>query len=198
MNQLENGAFFEDYDLNSREIEILRSISQDGDTVVAFQGLKRKLGLHQETLARGLSRLQRDGLIEKSSEGYRMSKKANIQLSDAQPSIVLPIIRSYLPFSINLQSFINTLRGSWFGRLRWLGYSNNSETLLTWITDDGSVQVELKIADAAITVQARVRESADVREAVIAAHELYSHISSIYTKQLKQNGMFLPITNAVS
>jgi hypothetical protein len=104
----------------------------------------------------------------------------------------MPVIRSYLPFSIDLQNFINELRGTWFGKLRWLGHSSNaSENVLTWITDDGSIQVELKITNASIAVQARVKESADAREAIIAAHELYAHVSETYTKQLKKSGVLL-------
>jgi hypothetical protein len=160
--------------------------------VVAFQGLKRKLGIHQETLARSLARLQKDGFIEKSAEGYRISRKAASNLHDAQPSVVMPVIRSYLPFSIDLQSLINVLRGTWFGKLRWFGHSiNSSESILTWVTDEGSIQVELKITNASITVQARVKESADVREAVIAAHEVYTHVSETYTKELKKSGILL-------
>ena len=160
--------------------------------VVAFQGLKRKLGMHQETLARSLARLQRDGFIEKSAEGYRVSRKAGLMRTDAQPSVAIPVIHSYLPFSIGLQNFINELRGTWFGKLRWLGHSSNaSENILTWITDDGFIQVELKINNASIAVQARVKESADAREAVIAAHELYAHISETYTKQLKKSGILI-------
>lgn len=112
--------------------------------------------------------------------------------TDAQPSVVMPVIRSYLPFSIDLQNFIDELRGTWFGKLRWLGHSSNaSENILTWITDDGSIQVELNITSASIAVQARVKESVDAREAVIAAHELYAHVSETYTKQLKKSGILL-------
>ena len=158
--------------------------------MVAFQGLKRKLGIHQETLARSLARLQKDGFIEKSSEGYKVSSKAASSLHDAQPSVVMPVIRSYLPFSIDLQNLIDVLRGTWFGKLRWFGHSiNSSESILTWVTDDGSIQVELKITNASITAQARVKESADVREAVIAAHEVYTHVSETYTKELKKSGI---------
>jgi len=180
---------FEGY-LSSRDAEILRSINEEGEAVVAFQGLKRKLGIHQETLARSLARLQKDGFIHKSAEGYRVSSKAASSLHDAQPSVVMPVIRSYLPFSIDLQNLIDVLRGTWFGKLRWFGHSiNSSESILTWVTDDGSIQVELKITNASITAQARVKESADVREAVIAAHEVYTHVSETYTKELKKSGI---------
>ncbi len=160
--------------------------------MVAFQGLKRKLGIHQETLARSLGRLQKDGFIEKSVEGYRVSRKVASSLHDTQPSVVIPVIRSYLPFSIDLQSLISVLRGTWFGKLRWFGHStNSSESILTWVTDDGSIQVVLNITNESLTVQARVKESADVREAVIAAHEVYTHVSETYTTELKKSGILV-------
>ncbi|MBM3897850.1 MAG: hypothetical protein FJ358_04920 [Thaumarchaeota archaeon] len=182
---------FEGY-LSNKDAEILRSISEAGESVVAFQGLKRKLGMHQETLARSLVRLQREGFVEKSPEGYRVSRKAGLTHVDARPNMRMPIIRAYLPFSIDQHSFTNALRGTWFGRLRWLGHSSNApDNILTWITDDGAIQVELKITDSSITVQARVKEFANVIEAVIAAHELYAHISERYAKQLKKNRILL-------
>jgi DNA-binding Lrp family transcriptional regulator len=185
------GTSLEGY-LSSRDAEILRSINEDGESVVAFQGLKRKLGMHQETLARSLARLQREGFIEKSAEGYRVSRKAGLTHTFAQPGVLIPVIRSYLPFSIDLQNFANELKGTWFGKLRWLGHSSHdSENILTWITDDGSIQVELKIDRLSIAVQARVKESADVREAVIEAHELYARVSETYTKQLRKSGLLV-------
>ena len=184
----------EDYDLSQREIEILKALNQDGESTVAFQGLKRKLGMHQEILSRSLTRLQRDGLVERTPEGYKLKRKDSALLGEGSER-VLPIIRSYLPPSIGLQTLIMSSRGSWFGRLRWLRYSEtDAEKVLTWITEDGKVQIELKLTNASITIQARVGESVDMREATIAAHELYGHIANLYTKLLRQNGIsFLQI-----
>ena len=177
------------YDLSDREIEILKTLNQDAESTVAFQGLKRKLGIHQEILSRSLTRLHRDGLIERTPDGYKLKRKDS-SLLGKDLERTLPIIRSYLPPSIGLQTLIMNLRGSWFGRLRWLRYSEtDAEKVLTWITEDGKVQIELKLTNASITIQARAGESVDIREATIAAHELYGHIANLYTRQLRQNGI---------
>lgn len=189
--------FFADgYDLSRREVEILRTMSEEGDSVIAFQGLKRKLGIHQETLSRLLARLQRDGLIEKSQEGYRIRRKTAIHLPEANRELTLDLINSYLPPSMNLDGFTGGLKGSWFGMLRWLKYvENGSEKILTWITEDGDVQIDMKISDLSMVIQARAKENVDVKKVVIAAHELYGHVSDIYTKQLKHDDLMFAVTS---
>lgn len=193
------GAFSEDYQLSSRELEILKALNQEGESTVAFQGLKRKLGLHQETLSRALTRLHRDGLIERTTEGYRINKKASqIQLPVEYSERTLPIAQSYLP-PIDLHSLVQNLRGSWFGRLRWLRYSEiDAETVLTWITEDGDAQIDLRISDDSMTIQAQVKENTDVRKAVIAAHELYGRVSNLCTKPVQQGGILLLQTESLS
>lgn len=187
-------AFEEDYDLSSREIEILKELGQEGESTVSFQGLRRKLGMHQETLSRALTRLHRDGFVERGPDGYRLNRKAapRMPLSEGGSERTLPVIRAYLPPFVDVKSLFTALRGSWFGSLRWLRISEtDGEAVLTWITDDGGIQVDLKVRDGSMTIQTRASGSVDVRRALVAAHELYRHLSSFYTKQLGTGVMML-------
>ncbi|MBI2184714.1 MAG: MarR family transcriptional regulator [Thaumarchaeota archaeon] len=187
-------AFEEDYELSSREIEILKALGTEGESTVSFQGLKRKLGMHQETLSRALARLHRDGFVERTPDGYRLNRKAapRLPLSEGGSERTLPVIRAYVPPFVDTKTLFTALRGSWFGSLRWLRYAETEgEAVLTWITEKGDVQVDLRVRDGSMTIQARVGESVDMRRALIAAHELYRHLASFYTKQLGSGVMLL-------
>src|SRR2546427_1238225 len=115
----------EDIDLTPRDSNILHAIQDEGLTVFAFDGLKRLLGVHQEMLSRVLDRLEDEGLLEKVSEGYRLTTRGNQPiarpLNSIQPRI--PIVQSLLPHDVDVQRIIAGLKGRWFGSLRWLGYS---------------------------------------------------------------------------
>src|SRR5947209_13116426 len=80
-----------DIDLTPRDSNILHAIQDEGLTVFAFDGLKRLLGVHQEMLSRVLDRLEDEGLLEKVSEGYRLTARGSHQvarpLSSTQPRI---------------------------------------------------------------------------------------------------------------
>src|SRR5437016_14101649 len=103
----------EDIDLTPRDSNILHAIQDEGLTVFAFDGLKRLLGVHQEMLSRVLDRLEDEGLLEKVSEGYRLTDRGSHQvahpLSSTQPRI--QIVQSLLPHDIDVQGIIAGLNG---------------------------------------------------------------------------------------
>ena len=85
-NSLSPDAEFRDIDMHSvreeadqpssNDLSILSALGSEKDAQdLSFQGIKRKLGLHQETLSRALRRLQRDGYIEHLDHSYRISPK---------------------------------------------------------------------------------------------------------------------------
>src|SRR5713101_8342301 len=67
----------DEIELTPRDSNILQAIQEEGLTVFAFDGLKRLLGVHQEMLSRVLDRLEDEGLLEKVSEGYRLTTRGN-------------------------------------------------------------------------------------------------------------------------
>src|SRR5438094_10195458 len=165
----------EDIDLTPRDSNILHAIQDEGLTVFAFDGLKRLLGVHQEMLSRVLDRLEDEGLVEKVSEGYRLTVRGNQQaprpLSSTQPRI--PIVQSLLPHDIDVQRIIAGLKGRWFGSLRWLGYSQNEEGLvLKWITEEDSIQIDAKFTENYLSIDAKVGEENDASQAGRDYHPL--------------------------
>ena len=68
----------------------MEMLSTETDATYTFQGLKRRLGLHQEKLTRILRRLEDNNLVAKTEEGYRTlkhSRKATQHLVNGEPVI---------------------------------------------------------------------------------------------------------------
>ncbi|HEV2120488.1 MAG TPA: hypothetical protein VGS11_10375 [Candidatus Bathyarchaeia archaeon] len=187
----------EDIDLTPRDSNVLHAIQEEGLTVFAFDGLKRLLGVHQEMLSRVLDRLEDEGLLEKVSEGYRLTDRGSHQvprpLGSAQPRI--PIVQSLLPHDIDVQRIIAGLKGRWFGSLRWLGYSQTDEGLvLKWITEEDSIQIDARFTDNYLSIDAKVGEEKDVSQAVKASHQLMGHISRLYEGPKRGRNLLTPVS----
>ena len=130
-----------DLDLKEMDINLLQIITEEELTNFTFEGLKRRLNIHQETLSRILNRLANQEFLKKTNNGYALTTKARellkSQSSDSN-NPALPILQTFLPPQISLEKLISNLKGKWFGALRWLGYSVTSENVtLKWITNDG-------------------------------------------------------------
>src|SRR3989442_14957634 len=74
-------------DLRDHDREVLEFLSPDPDSPVAFQGLRRRLGIHPEHLSRVLHRLADRELVERTDLGYRVSRRA---LGFLSPSTLKP------------------------------------------------------------------------------------------------------------
>src|SRR5881296_2363639 len=187
----------DEIDLTPRDSNILHAIQEEGLTVFAFDGLKRLLGVHQEMLSRVLDRLEDEGLVEKVSEGYRLTVRGKQQaprpLSSTQPRI--PIVQSLLPHDVDVQRIIAGLKGRWFGSLRWLGYSQNEEGLvLKWITEEDGIQIDAKFTENYLSIDAKVGEEKDVSQAVKASHQLMGHISQLYGGPKRGRNLLTPVS----
>lgn len=187
----------DEIELTPRDSNILQAIQEEGLTVFAFDGLKRLLGVHQEMLSRVLDRLEDEGLLEKVSEGYRLTLRGSQPvarpLSSTQPRI--PIVQSLLPHDVDVQRIIAGLKGRWFGSLRWLGYSQNEEGLvLKWITEESGIQIDAKFTENYLSIDAKVGEEKDVSQAVKASHQLMGHISQLYGGPRRSRNMLSPVS----
>ena len=63
-------------DLREHDREVLEFLSKDPAAQVAFQGIRRRLGIHPEQLSRALHRLAEDHRVQKTEVGYRETPKA--------------------------------------------------------------------------------------------------------------------------
>ncbi len=175
-------------------LEALDGSFEDAGSI-SFQGIKRKLGLHQETLSRSLRRLERDGLIDKSDHDYRISKRGTEILSRNKTKtahsvrdaiLPIPILRTILPPDATELELERALSHKWFGTLRWYGSSHNEDgTVLAWTTDDGKLRLSARISDGYLAVESQATTKESMDTAIRAAYEIFDHIS----KAFKHRGM---------
>jgi hypothetical protein len=79
-----------------------------------------------------------------------------------------------------VQHLITKLKGKWFGLLRWLGISENSQGItLKWVTEDGSIQITANIQGTALNIEAKFLNSNDLNVALKAAYQLMSLIGKL-------------------
>ena len=157
---------------------VLELLSAETDATYTFQGLKRRLGLHQEKLTRILRRLEDDNLVAKTSEGYRTVKQPR---REAHPPVEgPPIIRGLLPPGIDFRLLLEKIKGRWFKNFRWMGYANGTDELsLYWITEDNRSQVRIQLSPSEILVWAQPCDINKSGSPVGAAYELFDRISRI-------------------
>jgi len=169
--------------LGDRDSDVLEFLSQEDFTFFTFEGLKRRLGLHPETLSRILNRLEQEGIIKKTSEGYTVTREVARQLKLHPNSLSesrVSLLQTYLPSDMPVHQLVSNLRGRWFGLLRWLGLSENSESItLKWITEDGDIQIDAKITEAQLTIEANFLHHANLDRALKAAYQLMACIGKL-------------------
>jgi len=168
-------------DLRDHDREVLEFLSQDPSTQVAFQGLRRRLGIHPEQLSRALHRLAQDELVERTDLGYRVSRRAIGILSPgslppAEPTVT--ILQTSLPAHVDLRGLVGALRGTWIGPLRWYGFAEADEGLrLGWALEDDSLGIEILVRPGQLTMNARVDSPSRLDEATRLGYELFHHVS---------------------
>ena len=171
-----------DLSLSERDADVLSLIETEGLATFTFDGLKRRTGLHPETLSRILTRLEEEGIIRKEREGYSVNPKiTQLKLQPSQketPST--PLIQTYLPSDLMTQQLILKLKGKWFGVLRWLGISEGSQGVtLKWITEDGGIQISANIAGSSLNIDAKFLTNNNLNLALKASYQLMSIIGKV-------------------
>lgn len=188
---------FEESELDDREREVLRFLSSDQNAYYSFQGLRRRLGLHQETLTRTLKRLEEAHAIERSPEGYKIRGSGN-SYSFTVPtiqSLTKPIIDAYLPTHIDVTVLFQKLRGRWFSNFRWLGYSHDGNRLsMSWISEDGRTELQARISQGKISIMIELPADQVEAQQIAAAYQLFDHISKV-AEEMVQNTAQTPIAN---
>ena len=178
----------DDLDLRRGDWEVLDAF-HDSESSLAFQGLKRRLGMHQETLSRALHRLESDNLVVHTEDGYRLTRRGSevIHLpSRGESAKTTSILETSLPSDVASSDVISRLKYSWFSTLRWLGYSDkDNEALLAWVTDDGHTQVRARFKNNHLSIEIDSETGENSNIAIKSAHELAARI--IHEYQQVQN-----------
>ena len=123
---------------------VIRTLEADGGTM-AFQGLRRRMNIHQEKLSRALQRLEEDGYVLHTSKGYLLTPKgsslAQRRLTET-PKAYSTILQSFLPGDISPSTMAHHLEGRWFNNLRWQGIKDEGDQIiLRWVTEATGVEV---------------------------------------------------------
>ena len=190
---------FEESELDDREREVLKFLSTEQNAYFSFQGLRRRLGLHQETLTRTLKRLEEARVIERSSEGYKLRGAGNTFSFTVRGSqtFTKPIIDAYLPAQIDVTVLFQKLRGRWFSNFRWLGYSHDGNRLsMNWISEDGQMQLQARISGGKITIAADSSANKEESQQIAAAYQLFDQISKAAEEMVQHLGQTpVPVAN---
>jgi len=172
-----------DTSLGERDTDVLAVLSEEDLATFSFEGLKRRLGLHPETLSRILLRLEQEGFVEKKVEGYGVTSRINEFLRKnpiCNGESRVPLLQTFLPSDLSVARLVSDLRGRWFGFLRWLGLSENGGSVtLKWITEDGGIQVEAHISETALVIDAKFLQERNMNMALKASFQLLNHISKL-------------------
>ena len=188
---------FEEFDLDEREREVLKLLSSEQNAHFSFQGLRRRLGLHQETLTRTLKRLEEAHVIERSPEGYKLKgtgSNYSFAVQTNQP-LAKPLIDAYLPSQVDVTVLFQKLRGRWFSNFRWLGYSHDGHQLsMSWISEDGRMHLQARISSGKITIGADSYTNQTESEQIAAAYQLFDHITKV-AEEMVQVTSPAPVAN---
>lgn len=169
--------------LSERDADVLNLIRQEALTRFSFDGLKRRLGLHPETLSRILSRLEQEGIVEKGPEGYKVTSKID-EFQSLHSAIGdesrMSLLQTLVPTNVSVEQLILSLRGKWFGLLRWLGCTEGEDGItLKWTTEDGGIQVNVNILEPALTIDAKFLRDKDLNMALKASYQLMVYIGKL-------------------
>lgn len=170
--------------LEARERAVLSELARDSDALVAFQGLRRRLELHPQSLTRVLRRLRRRGYVLRDARGYRLTELGFSALQGAPAAStsahVLPVLQVLLPARVGPAAVARRLAHRWFRGLRWYGESHGpGETTLTWLTEADRARVRVRVAEGRILLeieassQAHDRAFTEARGVLAAIAELY-------------------------
>jgi len=143
---------------------------------VAFSGLRRALHAHPESLSRSLRRLEREGLVERSENGYRARGELAPHVDPGRTDL-RPVARVELPPGSPVESVLGRLSGRWFGSLRWVGVVETpTGRLLAWARRDGEGHVLLGVENGGLRVYVRgIGSGDDPAESEDSAYELLVH-----------------------
>ena len=197
-DRLSPDEYSRDPQFSERDAEVLRLLGEEDLLGFTFEGLRRRLGTHSETLSRILHRLEDQMILEKSSDGYHVTHKGRDMIgvkplastpgpASSSPSSLsaptqhrIPILRTLLPYGEDSGEAVSGLKGRWFGPLRWLGYSEDERgTTMKWITEDGAVQIDAVFSEGELAIEGNVREGKDLTDAIRASYQLVGHLSRL-------------------
>lgn len=173
-------------ELKERDIDVIHVIHIEDLTHFTFEGLKRRLKIHPETLSRILTRLTEDEILKKTDNGYSLTIKGKQLLKQQNERSVttrIPVLQSFVPPELDVTKIISDLKGKWFGSLRWLGHSVSEGTVeLKWITTNGEIIVSTVFTDGMLQIYSKAISKTDFSTRLNVSYQLMGYVTKLITK----------------
>ena len=195
----------DDFQTNDKKVlSVLNQDSDVSDNQYTFNGLVRKLKIHQQSLTRSLRRLESAGLIKKTDYGYRLAKnldsilvkKSRIDLENLSKGIsphyeqFEQILQLYIPTDIPVEDVIAKLLGKWFGTLRWIGIvEGDGGYVLQWASSD-KYNINLKLVSRYAVVESDASGAKLKSESIIHAQKILEQITKLLKERPVEKNRF--------
>ena len=187
--------------LHDNDTKILTLLNEAGSNY-SFKGIMRRLGIHQQSLARALRRLEEMGLVEKSTIGYQLSKQggaiATVRM-EAKGREYMQLLQTHIPVDINPAEIVRTLIGKWFKNIRWVGMIESATGFaLQWSSDNGSFQINLRIVSDYIVIETNASTEREKLQSMIGSYAIYEQITRVLQDRLGSGNAYTfrrPVNN---
>lgn len=159
---------------------VIRTLEADGGTM-AFQGLRRRMNIHQEKLSRALQRLEGDGYVQHTAKGYVLTEKGSSLAQRClceSPKAYSTILQSFLPGDLSPATMAHHLEGRWFHNLRWQGIRDDGDHIvLRWLTETTGVEVVLHLSWGQVRVETDAVDRERLIEALMGAQKVFGYLT---------------------
>ena len=203
--------------LRNNDTKILKLLDQEPGSNYSFNGLIRKLNLHQQSLTRALKRLEDLRLIEKSQIGYRLTTNGESLMTflttknstnnyarsrghvpdreREKRNCYIQLLQTRISVDVKPEEILSKLIGKWFNNLRWVGLveSEGGGYMLQWVSDDSnSFQIILRVISKYLTVETNASSDKEKIEAMIGSYRIFEEITKILRNKL-ENTSIMPL-----
>ncbi len=194
-------------ELHNNDLKILSFLQKDGGGYqYTFNGLARRLEIHQQSLARSLHRLIDLRLVEKLSDGYRLTKpdgaksiQDNVHSEKASANnsgkkAYTQLVHAYLRTVPINEAIVHNLIGRRFGNLRWVGLMDDgSGYRLQWTGNDSSFQVVVNVTSRYLTIDTNANSNKNRVEATVGACRIFERIIIMIREMANGGAYILPL-----
>ncbi|MGI0132174.1 MAG: hypothetical protein ACREDK_03640 [Thermoplasmata archaeon] len=131
----------------------IRGLLGENGGRLAFNGLRRALHAHPESLQRALKRLEREGVVQHGEDGYSLVAPPDVPVAPRLEPATRTVASVQLPTGIPSDAVLGQLAGRWFGALRWVGvYDRPHDPWLVWSVGASHERVMLSVRRGTIRV----------------------------------------------
>jgi len=186
----------DDEELHNNDKKILSLLINENSSHFSFTGMKRKLNVHQQSLARALARLEELGLVEKSDAGYGLNKNAEVfDSSDkivkepstifSKRSINFQLLHASIPVQIEVEQILIGIQGKWFDKYRFEELKKiNNGYALKWVNEATSFELALIIIGNYCVIETNAISGKSRLEAMFGASRIIKEIARILQRKL--------------